>query len=539
MNYPSFVSPFSRPGFGILNDNASFTQEGMLQYEAEQSIYLNGHQYHQPHAHNPEGFFDASITDSSPYGPTDQSVYVKDVTHPGSDTRNESLFRLPASPEMTQTIMQDGDRRSQLQEADIQFDPKYKVRGDRNPPFVKSDFANICTYLEKPENYDDLFGNSKKQSWGKKKHTHAQAFKQFAMYLNINHERGTLELNGHNIQQRWRTYKCKFMDTAQWLNHTGSGISNGLCGSLKGEIDSRCPFFDQMVVIFGNKQNMAGHNVYDTSMVMDGKDEDDIDEEGNLDVHNNVSHCGSDRNDNGSVTAKDKEPTGTRSKTQKRRHHSDESEENSEQDNRNEASHIQPHLLASKKNVKGNSEKSLQPNEGIISDQLVTKPKSSVFGFMDRKMEIQDRQLVDQMYHNLQYKYDHDEVLSKMKDKELKEINTIKLLELNYNHEIEQEKLKRDLIALDLQKEVQLVEMELKRDLGKRTKHELEEATMHTKKELDLKQMELEQKDRRLAHDIALEKKAQRFSVIDSLRRDVLSVQEIKEHLDLLDEVEL
>ncbi|MBW0510386.1 hypothetical protein O181_050101 [Austropuccinia psidii MF-1] len=55
---------------------------------------------------------------------------------------------------------------------------------------------------------------------------------------------------------------------------------------------------------------------------MDGKDE-----EGDLDFHNNVSQCGSDTNDNGSVTAKDKEPTGTRSEAQKRRHHSSESEE--------------------------------------------------------------------------------------------------------------------------------------------------------------------------------------------------------------------
>ncbi|MBW0567027.1 hypothetical protein O181_106742 [Austropuccinia psidii MF-1] len=143
------------------------------------------------------------------------------------------------------------------------------------------------------------------------------------------------------------------------------------------------------------------------------------------------------------------------------------------------------------------------------------------------------------MRQNLQYKYNHDEIVSKMKDKELKEINKIKLLELDYNREFEKEKLKKDLIALDLQKEVQLIEMELKRDLGKQTKHELEEATMRTKMELDLKKMELEQKDRHLAHDIALEKKAQRFLVIDSLRRDGLSVREIKEHLDLLDEVEL
>ncbi|MBW0474382.1 hypothetical protein O181_014097 [Austropuccinia psidii MF-1] len=158
---------------------------------------------------------------------------------------------------------------------------------------------------------------------------------------------------------------------------------------------------------------------------------------------------------------------------------------------------------------------------------------------MDRKMEIQDCQLVNQMRQNLQYKYNHDEVVSKMKDKELKEVNKIKLLELDYDCEIKQGKLKKDLIALDLQKQVQIVETELKRDLGKQTKQELEEATMRTKKELDLKQMALEQKDQRLAHGIALEKKAQCFLVIDSLHRDGLSVREIKEHLDLLDEVEL
>ncbi|MBW0567445.1 hypothetical protein O181_107160 [Austropuccinia psidii MF-1] len=114
MIYPSFVSPFSWPGFRILNDNASFAQEGTLQYEAEQSIYMNKHQYQQPHAHNLEGFFNASITDSSPYRPTDQSVYIKDVTHPGSNTRNEALFWLPVSPEPTQIILQDGDHCSQL-----------------------------------------------------------------------------------------------------------------------------------------------------------------------------------------------------------------------------------------------------------------------------------------------------------------------------------------------------------------------------------------------------------------------------------------
>ncbi|MBW0527021.1 hypothetical protein O181_066736 [Austropuccinia psidii MF-1] len=114
MNYPSFVSPFSWPGFRILNYNASFAQEGQHQYEAEQSIYMRKHQYQQPHAHNPEGFCNASITDSSPYVPTDQSVYIKEVTHPGSHTRTEALFWLPVSPEPTRTILQDEDCCSQF-----------------------------------------------------------------------------------------------------------------------------------------------------------------------------------------------------------------------------------------------------------------------------------------------------------------------------------------------------------------------------------------------------------------------------------------
>ncbi|MBW0582005.1 hypothetical protein O181_121720 [Austropuccinia psidii MF-1] len=92
---------------------------------------------------------------------------------------------------------------------------------------------------------------------------------------------------------------------------------------------------------------MAGNNVYDTSMVMD-----DIDEEGDLDVHNNLSQCGSDTNENGSITAKAKEPTGTKRKVQKRCHYSDELDENSYLDNRNEVSQIQPNLSSSKKKPK-------------------------------------------------------------------------------------------------------------------------------------------------------------------------------------------
>ncbi|MBW0493700.1 hypothetical protein O181_033415 [Austropuccinia psidii MF-1] len=72
---------------------------------------------------------------------------------------------------------------------------------------------------------------------------------------------------------------------------------------------------------------------------MEGKDKDDGNEEGNLDVPNNLSQCGSDTNDEGSVTAKAKEITGTMSSTPKRCHHYDDSNDNSKNDNINEGSH--------------------------------------------------------------------------------------------------------------------------------------------------------------------------------------------------------
>ncbi|MBW0572957.1 hypothetical protein O181_112672 [Austropuccinia psidii MF-1] len=82
MNSPSFVSPFSWPGFRILNDNPSFAEEGKLQYESQQSIYMNEHQYQQLHANKPEGFFNAIIIDSPHYRPTDQSLFGEEAPHP-------------------------------------------------------------------------------------------------------------------------------------------------------------------------------------------------------------------------------------------------------------------------------------------------------------------------------------------------------------------------------------------------------------------------------------------------------------------------
>ncbi|MBW0518113.1 hypothetical protein O181_057828 [Austropuccinia psidii MF-1] len=95
------------------------------------------------------------------------------------------------------------------------------------------------------------------------------------------------------------------------------------------------------------------------------------------------------------------------------------------------------------------------PSYCRISDQLVAKPKNLALRIVEHKMDIQDGQLIEQMRSNVQYNYDHDDNLSKMKQMELKVMNAIEILELEHKHEIVQEKLKEDIIVLDSQRDLQ------------------------------------------------------------------------------------
>ncbi|MBW0504924.1 hypothetical protein O181_044639 [Austropuccinia psidii MF-1] len=112
-------------------------------------------------------------------------------------------------------------------------------------------------------------------------------------------------------------------------------------------------------MIFAKKQNLSRHNVYDTSMVMEGTDQYDGVEEGDLDVTKNLSQGVSDTNDKCSFTANAEETNGTRSKSHRRGHHSEDSDDNSKHENINVESHTQSHISSSKKNPKENNVKKL------------------------------------------------------------------------------------------------------------------------------------------------------------------------------------
>ncbi|MBW0488285.1 hypothetical protein O181_028000 [Austropuccinia psidii MF-1] len=208
-------------------------------------------------------------------GPSqDNGIFEGDL---GTSPQNRCLDQVlkPKQRRMQRTKKELEEDMLRKQQGQLSEESPGKAKNDRNPPFVQMDFENICTYLENKENYHDLFGDSKKTSWGKKKHTRAQAFKRFALYLNVHHHNGMLRLSGRNLQQRWCTYKRKFVETSQFLQRTGSGLIEGDTQTLKEEIEHRCPCYDRMQAIFGNKQNVVGFNVLDTTNTEVGEDSDE------------------------------------------------------------------------------------------------------------------------------------------------------------------------------------------------------------------------------------------------------------------------
>ncbi|MBW0487797.1 hypothetical protein O181_027512 [Austropuccinia psidii MF-1] len=89
-----------------------------------------------------------------------------------------------------------------------------------------------------------------------------------------------LSLNGQNLQQWWRTYKWKFVDTTWFLNSMGAGTTHGSPSKIQEEIDECFPCYKQMFQIIGDKQHVVGHNVFDSSTKTNEYDQD-----------SDASHC--------------------------------------------------------------------------------------------------------------------------------------------------------------------------------------------------------------------------------------------------------
>ncbi|MBW0577253.1 hypothetical protein O181_116968 [Austropuccinia psidii MF-1] len=158
------------------------------------------------------------------------------------------------SKQISMTLKNEKQKRKQCTKKELEHDKRHHIT--KKIHHSSNLILNIFVYL---------FGDNKKTSLGKKKHTRGQAFKLFSIYLNSHHEEGKLNLSGRNLQQRWRTYKRKFVQTAQFLKGTGQGLDVMTNNTLQEDVNSFCPCFNQMVAIFGKKQNVIGHNVFEST----------------------------------------------------------------------------------------------------------------------------------------------------------------------------------------------------------------------------------------------------------------------------------
>ncbi|MBW0582212.1 hypothetical protein O181_121927 [Austropuccinia psidii MF-1] len=86
--------------------------------------------------------------------------------------------------------------------------------------------------------------------------TKTAAFSLFACYLN-NQNRG-LNLTGRNCQQRFATYKAKYIATNRFSKETGAGLTMEELGglTLSAKLETMCPCYDRMDQLFGHKANV-------------------------------------------------------------------------------------------------------------------------------------------------------------------------------------------------------------------------------------------------------------------------------------------
>ncbi|MBW0587768.1 hypothetical protein O181_127483 [Austropuccinia psidii MF-1] len=101
------------------------------------------------------------------------------------------------------------------------------------------------------------------------------------MAIEVNKKsRNCLNLSSSSIQDRWRTYKKKYMAAKKFENLTGAGImeedeSKGI-KSMSEKLESMCPCYAEMDVLFGHKPNVTPVASYDSQEKdsLNGDDDD-------------------------------------------------------------------------------------------------------------------------------------------------------------------------------------------------------------------------------------------------------------------------
>ncbi|MBW0556805.1 hypothetical protein O181_096520 [Austropuccinia psidii MF-1] len=103
------------------------------------------------------------------------------------------------------------------------------------------------------------------------------------MVIEVNKKsQNCLNLSSSSIQDQWRTYKKKYMAAKKFENLTEAGLteeveSKGI-KSMSEKLESMCPCYAEMDVLFGHKPNFTPISSYDSQgkYSLNGDDDDDV-----------------------------------------------------------------------------------------------------------------------------------------------------------------------------------------------------------------------------------------------------------------------
>ncbi|MBW0536308.1 hypothetical protein O181_076023 [Austropuccinia psidii MF-1] len=145
---------------------------------------------------------------------------------------------------------------------------------------IHTDYLTIINWLSVKSNFKSCFGTSGSTSIGRPPLSKQHGFQLMAIEVNKKSQ-NCLNLSSSSIQDQWQTYKKKYMAAKKIKNLTGAGItkedeSKGI-KSMSEKLESMCPCYAEMDVLFGHKPNVTPIASYDSQEKDSFNGDDDVD----------------------------------------------------------------------------------------------------------------------------------------------------------------------------------------------------------------------------------------------------------------------
>ncbi|MBW0580110.1 hypothetical protein O181_119825 [Austropuccinia psidii MF-1] len=140
-------------------------------------------------------------------------------------------------------------------------------------------YLTIINWLSFKSNFESCFGTSGSKSIGRPPSSKQHGFQIMAIEVNKKSQ-NRLNLSSSSIQDQWRTYKKKYVAAKRFKSLTGAGImeedeSKGI-KSMSKKLESMCPCYAEMAVLFGHNPNVTPIASYDLQEKDSFNGDDDV-----------------------------------------------------------------------------------------------------------------------------------------------------------------------------------------------------------------------------------------------------------------------